>query len=46
MDDEDFWTTYISVTPEEDENFNGCSNGLLWIAGIIVVILAVAWLVS
>ena len=46
-DDLDFWTTYISVTPEEDEDF--AASGCVWliigaIAAAVTVVAAVVLL--
>jgi hypothetical protein len=40
-DDDDFWTTYIALTPEQDRHFAGCGKWLLILAGMIL-----AWLVA
>jgi hypothetical protein len=40
-DDDDFWTTWIAVTPDEDKHFAGCGRWLLIFAGMIL-----AWLVA
>lgn len=40
-DDDDFWTTWIAVTPGEDRQFAGCGKWLLIVAGMIVL-----WLVA
>ena len=29
-DDDDFWTTYIASTPEEDNEFRGMGRIILW----------------
>jgi hypothetical protein len=31
-EDDDFWTTYIAATPEEDGDFTGCGKPVLWLA--------------
>lgn len=36
-EDEDFWTTYISDTPEEDAEAYGWGLGLLVIVGMGIV---------
>jgi hypothetical protein len=41
-EDDDFWTTYIATTPEQDQDFAGC-GGCFTIAALLAVALFV-WL--
>ena len=43
MDDDDFWTTYIAATPEEDRDFAGCwpMLSLVLVAVGVLILLAV-----
>jgi hypothetical protein len=39
-DDDDFWTTYIAATPEEDKHFRSVGRLILWpIIAIVIAIL-------
>jgi hypothetical protein len=42
--DDDFWVTYIAITPEEDADFAGCGRilGLLFLRMLVLVV--IGWL--
>ncbi|HZZ29608.1 MAG TPA: hypothetical protein VFE46_16545 [Pirellulales bacterium] len=42
--DDDFWTTYIASTPEQDQDFAGVGRLTAWIVGGLVLFGLVAWL--
>ena len=43
-DDDDFWTTWIATTPNEDRDFKGCGLWLLLLLIVGLLIVAVALL--
>jgi hypothetical protein len=38
MDDDDFWTTYIATTPEQDKDFPPLGRFLFWIVAVVAVL--------
>jgi hypothetical protein len=45
-DDDDFWTTYIAATPEEDKDFRGAGRHILWPIAVVLgtlLIVALLW---
>jgi flagellar biogenesis protein FliO len=46
--DEDFWTTYIAATPDEDQDFAGAGSVMtLIVSGILLLltlVILVGWL--
>jgi hypothetical protein len=45
MEDDDFWTTYIATTPDEDKDFAGCGRWLAWIIVAVLAMIAVCSLI-
>jgi hypothetical protein len=41
-DDDDFWTTYIASTPEEDNDFRGVSRMIFWPIVVLIVAIVIA----
>jgi hypothetical protein len=44
-EDEDFWTTYTALTPDEDQRFAGCGRWLAWAIVAALAMIAVASLI-
>jgi hypothetical protein len=45
-DDDDFWTTYIAATPEEDNDFRSTGRHILWPIAVVLattLIVALLW---
>ena len=43
-DQDDFWTTWIATTPDEDRAWAGCGPVLLVICGFVLVVILLALL--
>ena len=42
-DDDDFWTTYIAATPDEDKDFGGCGPATILFCMAIALLLALVF---
>ncbi len=43
-EDDDFWSTWIATTPEQDDAYRGCGGPMLVIGGFVLLVIVLAWL--